>query len=166
VKIRSARARIHVDSWRAAYRGLVPDESLRAFTYEWREQCFRQSLVTEAEETHLAELGQKLVAFLTLGAARDPDLDPDRAGEIWGIYVLPNYWRQGIGTKLAQEAERLLISRGCEQAFLWVLEGNQRARQFYEAVGFRLDGESKTIDWGTQLSAVRYRKALLPIGEK
>jgi len=105
------------------------------------------------------------VGFLTLGAARDPDLDTSRTGEIWGIYISPGYWRKGIGTRLAEEAEKMLRSRGYEDAVLWVLEGNQQARRFYEAMGFDLDGESKKIDWGAPLKAVRYRKALQPEGD-
>jgi ribosomal protein S18 acetylase RimI-like enzyme len=160
-----ALSRVHVDSWRAAYGGLVPDSSLQAFTYEWREESFRCSLAASAEETYLVQVEGEVVGFLTLGAARDPDLDVGRTGEIWGIYISPGYWRKGIGKRLAEEAERILKSGGYEDAVLWVLEDNQQARRFYEAMGFGLDGESKNIDWGTPLKAVRYRKALQPIGE-
>jgi ribosomal protein S18 acetylase RimI-like enzyme len=158
-------SRVHVDSWRAAYGGLVPDSSLQAFTNEWREESFRQSLVTGAEETYLVQVEGQVVGFLTLGAARDPDLDTSRTGEIWGIYISPGYWRKGIGRRLAEEGERMLQSKGYEDAGLWVLEDNQQARRFYEALGFGLDGESKNIDWGTPLKAVCYRKALQPVGQ-
>ena len=158
-----ALARVHVDSWRAAYRGLVPDSSLQRFTYQWREECFRQALATGAEETYVVQLDEEAVGILTVGAARDADLDVNRTGEIWGIYISPEYWRKGIGSRLVEEAERMLKSRGYENAVLWVLEGNQQARGFYEAMGFSPDGESKIIDWGTPLKAVRYRKALHPV---
>jgi ribosomal protein S18 acetylase RimI-like enzyme len=156
-------ARVHVDSWRAAYRGLVPDSSLQRFGYQWREESFRRSLATGAEETYLVQVEGQVVGFLTLGAARDPDLDVSRTGEIWGIYVSPGYWRKGIGKRLAEEAERILKSRGYQDAVLWVLEGNQQARRFYEAMGFALNGESRDVDWGAPLKAVRYRKALQPV---
>jgi ribosomal protein S18 acetylase RimI-like enzyme len=160
-----ALARIHVDSWRAAYRGLVPDASLQAFTYEGREECFRQPLAAGAEETCLVRVEGRHVGLLTLGAARDPDLDAGRTGEIWGIYLSPGHWRKGIGRRLAGEAESILTSRGYEDAVLWVLEGNQQARRFYEAMGFRFDGQFRDIDWGTPLRAVRYRKALRSLGQ-
>jgi ribosomal protein S18 acetylase RimI-like enzyme len=102
--------------------------------------------------------------LLTLGAARDPDLDASRTGEIWGIYISPDHWRRGIGRRLAEEAERILTSRGYERAVLWVLEANQQARRFYEAMGFSPDGQSKDIDWGTVLKAVRYAKVLQSVG--
>jgi ribosomal protein S18 acetylase RimI-like enzyme len=120
-------------------------------------------LVAGAEETYCVQVEGQIVGLLTLGATRDPDLDTRRTGEIWGIYISPGYWRRGIGKSLAAEAEKILKSRGYEDAVLWVLEGNQQARRFYEAMGFGLDGESKNIDWGTPLKAIRYRKALQPV---
>lgn len=156
----AALARVHVDSWRAAYRDLVPETSLQGFSYQWREECFRESLATGAEETYVVQLDQQIVGFLTLGASRDPDLDASRTGEIWGIYILPEYWRRGIGKRLADEAESILRSRNYEYAVLWVLENNQRARRFYEAMSFGADGKSKDIDWGTVLKAIRYAKTL------
>lgn len=46
-------ARIHVDSWRAAYGELLPASSLDRFTHQWREESFRASLAANAEETYL-----------------------------------------------------------------------------------------------------------------
>jgi len=153
-------ARIHVDSWRAAYRELIPDSYIERFTYELREQRFRQSLAANAEETYLIQQNDQVVGILTLGVARDSDVDVHRTGEIWGIYLSPNYWRKGIGRQVVREAESMLQARGYETIILWVLEKNQQARQFYEAMGFSADGASKSIDWGTPLKAVRYRKVL------
>lgn len=153
-------ARIHVDSWRAAYRELVPAATLEKFTYEWREACFREALSTGAEETYLVEQEGDTVGILTLGPARDPDLDAAHTGEIWGIYLLPSCWRRGIGRRLVEEAEAILKSRGNSQAVLWVLADNLRARRFYEAMGYVPDGETMIIDWGTPLQAVRYWKDL------
>jgi ribosomal protein S18 acetylase RimI-like enzyme len=158
-------ARVHVDSWRAAYRGLVPDAFLERFDFHWRERCFREALDAGMEETYLVRMDAQVVGFLTLGAARDPDLDAECTGEIWGIYVSPNAWRRGIGRTLAGEAERILRSRGYEDAVLWVLEDNQRAKRFYEAMGFAPDGESREMNWGAPLQAVRYAKDLGPAGD-
>ena len=155
----STLARIHVDSWRAAYGGLVPDSFLQRFTYEWREEGFRQSLAANAEETYLIDEDEKAVGLLTLGPARDSDVDASLTGEIGGIYISPDYWRKGIGRKVTQEAETILKARGYQTIVLWVLADNQQARQFYEAVGFRPDGATRDVDWGTPLKAVRYRKA-------
>ena len=154
-------ARVHVDSWRAAYRGLVPDAFLERFEYHWREKRFREALAAGTQETYLIRVDEQVVGFLTLGAARDPDLDAERTGEIWGIYVSPDAWRRGIGRTLAGKAERILRSRGYEDAVLWVLEANGRARRFCEAMGFAPDGESREMNWGAPLRAVQYAKDLM-----
>ena len=155
-------AKVHIDAWHAAYRGSVPDSFLQGFTYQSRTERFRQSLATGSEETYLVEENGKVMGFLTLGACRDSDLNVDCTGEIWGIYISPTHWRKGLGKRLLEEAQSLLESKGCKEAVLWVLEGNQLARRFYEAMGFRLDGGTKEVNLGIPMKAVRYRKALGP----
>jgi ribosomal protein S18 acetylase RimI-like enzyme len=163
VKDAPTLARVHVDSWRVAYRGLIPDSFIQGFTYQRREDAFRQSLAANAEETYLIEdddNADQAVGILTIGVCRDADLDASRTGEIWGIYIIPDYWRRGVGTRLVQEAERMLRSRGYRDAVLWVLEGNANARRFYEAMGFRPDGAFKILELGKPLKAIRYHKAI------
>jgi ribosomal protein S18 acetylase RimI-like enzyme len=153
-------AQVLVDAWQAAYRGVVPDSFLANFTYQRREDAFRKALLAGLEETYLLEEGERPIAILTIGASRDVDLDISRTGEIWGIYITPDYWRRGIGTELVREAEGMLRARGYSEIVLWVLEGNADARRFYEAMGFAPDGVSKTVQLAIPLKAVRYRKAL------
>lgn len=153
-------AKVHVDSWQVAYQGIVPASHLERFTYQRREEAFRQALAADLEETYLIEDGDQAAGILTIGASRDADLDPNEVGEIWGIYLAPAYWRRGIGTTLVREAERILRSRGCKDVILWVLDDNLDARRFYEKMGFSLDGVSKTVELGKPLKAVRYRKPL------
>ncbi len=155
-----ALARVHVDSWRSAYRGLVPDSHLERLNYEMRAKGFRESIASGAEETYLVEQAGDLIGFLTLGGCRDADVDVAMTGEIWGIYLAPQHWRRGVGRQLCHEAEKMLISRNYRQVVLWVFEGNVAARRFYEAMGFEVDGASKTLNRGTPLQAIRYRKQL------
>jgi ribosomal protein S18 acetylase RimI-like enzyme len=154
----TALAHVHVDSWRAAYRGLVPDEFLDSLDYCQRSLRFRESLATGSGETYLAEKDGEPFGILTVGACRDADLDRVTAGEIWGIYLAPQHWRKGLGRALFQRAEQMLQARGYTLATLWVLEGNQQARRFYEAMGFETDGASRVLNLGAPLKAIRYRK--------
>lgn len=153
-------AKVHVDSWQVAYRGIVPDSFLERFTYQRREEAFRQALTANLEETYLVEDNDHAIGILTIGASRDADLDVNCTGEIWGIYIAPDYWRRGIGTTLVYEAERILQSRGFNQVILWVLEENMDARRFYERMGFCLDGMYRTVELGKPLKAVRYKKVM------
>ena len=153
-------ARVHVDSWQVAYRGLVPDSFLAGFTIQHREEAFRQSLAANMEETYLVEESGVAIGILTVGASRDPDLDPNLTGEIWGIYLVPDYWRLGFGTRLVQEAECMLRARGYQDIVLWVLEGNLNARIFYERMGYKPDGISRMLELGCPMKAVRYLKTI------
>lgn len=156
----SVLARVHIDSWRSAYRGLVPDDHLASLGYDRRTDRFRESLARGSEETYLAEQNGAVIGFLTLGACRDSDVDPQTTGEIWGIYVAPQHWRKGCGRLLCRQGERILRSQNYSHAVLWVFEANERARRFYEAMGFEPDGSSKTLHPGAPLKAIRYRKRL------
>jgi len=167
MKIRAATADdapalgpVHVDSWRAAYRGLVPDARLDALDCERRAQSFRQWLEDADSAIFVTECAGRVVGFLTLGASRDADVDPKVTGEVMGIYLDPDHWRQGLGGTLCRHAENVLSRRGYTQVTLWVFAGNPRARRFYEAMGFEPDGASRELNVGAPLEAVRYRKAL------
>jgi len=155
-----AIARVHVDSWNVAYCGIISESFLKARTYERCEARWRERLATSTAETYLVQYRKQTVGILTLGAARDADLGTTRTGEIAAIYLSPGHWRKGIGRQVMAAAERMLISRGYEAAIVWVLEANERARRFYEAMGFALDGASHDIDLGEPIKAVRYRKGL------
>ena len=153
-------AKVHVDSWHAAYREMLPESAVKGFTREWRTEGFRESIAAESEDTYVAEEHGEIVGFLTLGACRDSDLDPRTTGEIWGIYVASNHWRRGIGAYLCRHGESMLAARGYTEAVLWVFDANVQARRFYEAMGFEAHGASKEVNWGVPLKAVRYRKTL------
>jgi putative acetyltransferase len=157
-----ALAKAHVDSWHAAYRGIVPESFLSGFTEQRRTAGFGQALAAGAEETYLVEQDGEVPGFLTVGACRDSDLDHVRTGEIWGIYVGSRHWRKGIGRFLCRRGEEMLRSRGHSVAVLWVLEKNVQARRFYEAMGYVSDGASKQVNLGTPLTVIRYRKELGP----
>ena len=153
-------ATIHIDAWRAAYRGLVPASFLAALDHGRRTMRFREFLETGAHGTYIIEHDGEAVGHLTIGPCRDTDLDKQTVGEIWGIYLAPAHWRRGIGSKVCRQAERMLRSRGFRPIVLWVFEGNTSARRFYEAMGYTPDDATKVIEVGEALPAVRYRKEL------
>lgn len=158
-----ALARAHVAAWHTAYRGIVPDAHLERITVENRAERFRQSLTTTAGEIYVAEMDGQIIGHLTLGGCRDTDVDRSTTGEIWGIYLSPEHWHKGIGTFLFKQGERMLATRGYSIVTLWVLEANDPARRFYEAMGFQTDGATRTVQLGVPLMAVRYRKKVQDI---
>lgn len=57
-----------------------------------------------------------------------------------GIAILKEFWGNGIGTALMNEADRAARERGVLQLELEFVEGNARARALYEKCGFRIVG--------------------------
>ncbi|HEX4227838.1 MAG TPA: GNAT family N-acetyltransferase [Bryobacteraceae bacterium] len=144
-----AIATIHVEAWRAAYRGIVPDEYLAADTSTW-----------------VAQESDAAVGWISAGPSRDTDAGTS-AGEIWAIYVAPGCWGKGVGRSLCVQAEQHLRTEGFIAVTLWVLKDNERAVKFYQSNGFILDiGAIKEIERGGRtLSEVRFQHRAVHSGE-
>jgi GNAT superfamily N-acetyltransferase len=73
--------------------------------------------------------------------------------------VHPEKWKKGIGRALLSASLDQVRKCKFDQITLWVLEGNQRARSFYESFGFIHDGAMKDDDDGKSFAVreVRYR---------
>jgi GNAT superfamily N-acetyltransferase len=81
--------------------------------------------------------------------------------ELAAMYVVPPRWGTGVGRALHAAAVEHLRACGLPAAHLWVIEGNARARRFYEREGWRLvDGRRPLPFRDVELALVRYRIAL------
>jgi hypothetical protein len=82
-----------VDSWRAAYRGIVPDSLLEGLSVEAWAERWQERLSRAGETTNLVlALGQSLIGLAAAGPARDRDCDPLRTQEVYAIYLRSEYW--------------------------------------------------------------------------
>jgi ribosomal protein S18 acetylase RimI-like enzyme len=166
IEIRPARVddchdlgHIHVESWKAAYKGVVPDSFLDKMSADRSEDRFIDAISQGSERNIVALVEDKVAGFMCLGKCRDEDVD-ETYGEIWGIYLHPAFWRQGIGAELLLYGISSLKAEGYNRATLWVLEGNTNARKFYEKFGFLFEGTKKELSLGKNLNEIRYVKNL------
>lgn len=137
-----AIAEIHVRSWQAAYRGVLPGELLDGLSVAERVKSWREILTATEEHwlTFVAEsVAGGLVGFCSVTTpSRDADTGA-RTAEIGALYVDPDHWRQGAGSALLAVAlEELNGARWCD-AILWVLPENRAAIAFYERFGFEIE---------------------------
>ena len=88
--------------------------------------------------------------------------DPSEAslGHVARMYVAPECWGQGIGRLLHGAAIDHLRAVGYDEAALWVLERNQRARSWYERLGWMATGERKPVFRPAGIDELRYRRVL------
>ena len=157
-----AIAEIHVATWQATYRDLMPGDYLETMTVEKRQAYWREAIEYSEPQVLVAVDGDQLVGFVGFDRSRDPKTR-STVGEIWAIYVLPEHWGKGVGLALWDGARDGLKDEGCTQVTLWVLLGNERALQFCEhAAGFKRDMTSlKTVDFGSiKLEELRLKRAI------
>jgi len=156
-----AIAEIHVASWQAAYKGLLPDQFLENLSVQRRLQMWQQILAQDNNQAWVAVADGQPVGFTNFGPSRDEDADSQIVGEMYTIYLLPLAWGQGFGRALCTQTLTSLRESGYKEVMLWVLDSNEAAIYFYERVGFQADGTIKTERWADiLLSEARYRQAL------
>lgn len=139
-------SRIRVDTWRAAYAGLISQDVLDTLDADTE----GERRAARWDELHTDPLGAELIAevdgvpagWAAIGTSIDDDLP--RSGQVYAIYALPEFWSRGVGHALMIAAEDRLRAAGFRRAHLWVLDGNERAARFYESHGWREDGRTMT----------------------
>jgi ribosomal protein S18 acetylase RimI-like enzyme len=140
-----AIAAVHVHTWQAAYRGLVPDQLLDALSVTQREDVWRQVLAGDDGTRVYVAIGEgRVVGFCAVAApSRDEDAE-EGVAEIGAIYVHPDVWRSGVGRALMDVAIGDLQEDGWRWVTLWVFAENQQARDFYARLGFEPDEAEMT----------------------
>jgi ribosomal protein S18 acetylase RimI-like enzyme len=157
----AALAAVEVASWRAAYRGMMPDAFLDALseaekTAHWRENLLKHGQLGR-KRVVVALVDERIIGFVRVGAEHEDS----EAGLVYLLYVLPEYWRRGVGRRLISAALDELRDLGLSYAMLWVLRDNQRARRFYEMQGWLEDGRASIDRYGDiELEARRYRRTV------
>ncbi len=149
-------ASVYVETWRDSYAGVIPDHVLvnmshRRQAADWRGAIANWHgghLVLVAEDDNAGVIG-----IGSCGPARKTGL-PYR-GEVYTLYVHPDYQGEGVGKSLLRELFRALSRKGMASALIWVLADNP-ARFFYEACGGRLVATRDQRLWGTVLHEKAY----------
>ena len=130
------KAYVHWKCWQETYRGMVSQAYLDRFTLEKSEEnAFRW-----LDNILVAKDGERVIGFVGYGdhGAEEPDV-----GEIFALYVLPEYQGMGIGWRLMEAGLKELSA--FPKICLWALRDNARAIRFYEKWGFRRDGAEKFV---------------------
>ena len=109
----TSMARVHVDSWRSTYAGIVPAEYLAGLSYRNRESLWKDLLTTDRPGTSyfVAETGGgDIVGFANAGPEREGD--STYRGELYAIYILEEYQHMGLGRRLVSCVTRRLLADG------------------------------------------------------
>ncbi len=153
-------ARLHRRAAIAGYEHIFPDDAppptYAELVAEW--EHWLASDRARGWRAYVAQDGARVLGVVRAG----PDRAEVEAGHLGRLYVEPEQWGRGIGGRLYQAASEQLTGAGFTYATLWVLEGNIRARRWYEALGWQQTGERKPVYAPASIDDLRYRLALSP----
>ena len=153
----ASMARVHVDSWRSTYAGIIPAEYLAGLSYRNRESLWKELLTADRPgmSYFVAETeGGNIVGFAGAG----PEREDDRVyrSEVYAIYILEEYQRVGLGRRLFSSVTQRLLADGFNSMLLWVLEDNRPACRFYESLGGEQVSRKTITIGGVDLVEVSY----------
>ncbi|MCX7365759.1 MAG: GNAT family N-acetyltransferase [Alphaproteobacteria bacterium] len=178
IRIRRARradaaaiGRVHVETWQSSYAGLLPDSMLAGMSDVRQTAWWSRSLgdAVEARGIFVADDEDAgVVGFGSCGAVRDMpeglDGTETRAGEVYTLYVEPDFQNLGLGRRLLDALFRQLRADGCDVAVLWMLATNP-ARFFYEGMGGGFAGQRTDTMAGQDVEEIAFvwRNLAMPL---
>jgi len=127
-------ADVHHEAWVGAYSGIIPHRSLNAMLRR-RGADWWSSAIRRSATVLVVEIGGMLVGYATLGRNRARGLA--QQGEIYELYLRPEYQGIGLGSRLFAAAREKLASSGLKGMVVWALEDNAGALSFYQGAGGR-----------------------------
>ena len=123
-------AKIIVDDWKIAYKGIIDDKVLNNLSYEERAERIRNKYRSDKSIVFIEN--NDIKGYCRFGENRG---DEKQFGEIYALYIKYDERNNGIGKSLVKEAMQILESRGYDQILIWCLKENMNARKFYEKIG-------------------------------
>ena len=128
-------AYIQTESWKAAFKDILPAEILQTSTkLNSATAMYKQLLDENVGNGYILEVDSHPHCIAWWDEARDSDM-PDYA-ELICIHSLQGNWRKGFGTQMMSRVMSDMRAAGYEKIMLWVFTNNIRARKFYESFGF------------------------------
>lgn len=148
-----AIAEVHHSAWIGAYAGIIPHKALTRMVgrrgAEWWSNAIRR-----AANILVVEIGGRVVGYATIGRNRARQLT--QQGEIYELYLTPEYQGIGLGSRLFAAARKLLDANGLKGLVVWALEDNTGALSFYEGLGGRDVAEGVEVFDAKALRKIAY----------
>lgn len=150
----SELGRVHALAWQSSHKGIVSEEFLYSFTPERQTKFFQDEMKDESKSFYLAYLDDRPIGMISLNIC--PDGEAEDVGEIISIYLLPEYQRNGYGKQMIDFGIDVLRQNKKQFTFLWMMNINQKAKNFYEKCGFAYSGCEKMLSVEKGISEMKY----------
>jgi ribosomal protein S18 acetylase RimI-like enzyme len=166
ITIRAARpfdaravARLDVETWRTTYAGVLSTDYLVGLSQRRRELGWMHAIMRAPRDVRVAvDAAGEVVGFGSCGPNRG---DRGFAGEVFTLYVAPDWQNRGIGRRLLIALFGRLVASGRRSAIIWVLRDNP-SRFFYARLGGREVSRKSLPVGGASIEAAGYGWPDLP----
>src|SRR5689334_24074281 len=149
----AAVAEAHDEAWRTAYQGIIPGAELRRLINR-RGPVWWESAIRKGSRIALLAFGDRIAGYANYGRNRARSLFYD--GEIYELYLRPEYQGLGFGRRLFTSARRDLAQSGLKSLVIWALADNEPAVEFYKALGGKAVARSSERFGGRSLEKVAF----------
>jgi ribosomal protein S18 acetylase RimI-like enzyme len=128
----AAVADAHDEAWRSTYRGIIPGPELEKLVQR-RGASWWDGAIRKGSRVSILVFGDEVAGYANYGRNRARSLTYD--GEIYELYLRPEYQGVGFGRRLFTSSRRDLAQSGMKSIVLWALSDNEPAVEFYRALG-------------------------------
>ena len=125
-------ALVHDAAWRDAYRGVIPGRELERMV-ERRGPAWWRQAIRAGTRLIVLDFADIIAGYASYGRNRMPTLN--YGGEIFELYLMPEYQGVGLGKRMFEAARADLAAHGFPTFVVWALGGNDRAIEFYRRRG-------------------------------
>lgn len=133
---------IQTESWKEAFKEIVPAELLLKCTEKERAAAMYKRLLEEHKGNgYILELDGEPHCIAWWDESREKNM-PEYA-ELICIHSLKDNWHKGYGSMMMDRVLGDVKAAGYSKIMLWVFDNNMRAIKFYEAHGFNASGQKK-----------------------
>jgi ribosomal protein S18 acetylase RimI-like enzyme len=135
----AAVASTHDEAWRSAYQGIIPGAELEKLINRRGPQWW-DSAIRKGSRVSVLVFGDRVAGYANYGRNRARSLHFE--GEIYELYLRPEFQGLGFGRRLFTSARRDLVQSGLKSMVIWALSDNDPATEFYRALGGRMVARS------------------------
>lgn len=160
-----ALAKVHILSWKQAYKNLLPHDYLEQLDSELesRTKMWTAAIANPNRWAWVAKVENEIVGFVLFGPPRDPN--KETYIEIGAIYLLEKAKGKGVGFSLLSKGFKHMKGLGYKKAYCWVLEKNPTIK-FYEKSGAQfLDTKKQDLIGSQYFTELMYGWNSMELGE-
>ncbi len=143
----------HDEAWRTAYRGIIPGAELEKLISR-RGPAWWENAIRKGSRVSLLVFGDRVAGYANYGRNRAKSLQYE--GEVYELYLRPEFQGLGFGRRLFTAARRDLAQSGLKSLVVWALSDNEPAVEFYRALGGRAVARSSERFGSSALDKVAY----------